>query len=95
MMNDIQSTLKFKNNKVETTNFYLGEKMKKKDLGGKEVWTMSSTDYIKSAVENVKGKLKKKGEQLPSRAVTPMSQGYYPETHSSPELDQYIMLILV
>ena len=49
-MNDIQSTLKFKNIKVETPNFYLGEKLKKKDLGGKEVWKISSTDYIKSAV---------------------------------------------
>ena len=74
-MNDIQCTLKSKNDKAETTKFYLGEKLKKKDLGGKQVWTMSSANYIKSAVENVKGKLKKKGEQLPSRAVTPMSQG--------------------
>ena len=88
-MNDIQSTLKFKNIKVETPNFYLGEKLKKKDLGGKEVWTMSSTAYIKSSANNVEEQLKKKGYQLPSRAVTPMSQGYYPETDLSPEVDQY------
>ena len=52
-MNDIQSTQKFKNNKVETPDFYIGSNLRKKNLGGKEVWTMSSTDYIKSSVENV------------------------------------------
>ena len=49
---------------------------------------MSSTNYIKSDVDNVEEQLKKKGGQLTSRAVTPMSQGYYPDTESSPELDQ-------
>ena len=49
---------------------------------------MSSTDYIKSAVDNVEEQLKKKGCQLPSIAVTPMSQGCYPKMESSPELDQ-------
>ena len=49
---------------------------------------MSSTDYIKSDVENVEEQLKKKGERLLSIAVTTIYQGYYPETDSSPELDQ-------
>ena len=52
-MNDIQSTLKFKNEKLETPDFCFGENLKKKDLGGKEIKTMSSTNYIKSAVDNV------------------------------------------
>ena len=39
---------------------------------------MSSTEYIKPAMENVEKQLNKKGDQLPSRAVTPMFQGYYP-----------------
>ena len=52
-INDIQSTLKFKNGKVYTPDFSLGAKLKKKDTGEKEVLTISSTDYIKSAVENV------------------------------------------
>ena len=52
-MNDIQSTLKFKNEKLETSDFCFGAKLKKKDLGGKEIQTMSSTNYIKSAVDNV------------------------------------------
>ena len=86
-MKDIQSTLKFKDDKVEEPEFYLGAKLQKKDLNGRKVWTMSSTDYIKSAVENVEEQLKKKGDRLPTRAVTPMSQGYQPETDSSAELD--------
>ena len=90
-MNDIQSTFKFKNNKAETPDFYLGEKLNKKDLIGKEVWKMSITDYIKSVAENVEEKIRKKGDQQTSRVVTPMSQGYYPETDSYPELDQYII----
>ena len=36
-MNDIQSILKFKNYQVETPDFYLGERLKKKYLGWKEV----------------------------------------------------------
>ena len=86
-MKDIQSTLKFKDNKVEEPDFYLGAKLMKKDLNGRRVWTMSSTDYIKSAVENIETQLKKRGDKLPARAVTPMAQGYQPEMDSSPELD--------
>ena len=52
---------------------------------------MSSTNYIKTDVDNAEEKIKKKGDQLPSRAVTPMSQGYYPETDSYPELDQDVI----
>ena len=87
-MNYIKSTLKFKKNKVETPDLYLWEKSKKKYLGGKEVSTISSTKYIKSAVENVEEQLRKKGERLPSRAVTPMFQWYNPETDSYPKLDR-------
>ena len=39
-------------------------------------------------MENVEEQLKKKGGQLHSRLVTPMSQGYYPEMEFPPELDQ-------
>ena len=74
-MNDIQSTLKIKNKKVEMTDFYIGENLKNKGLGGKEFCTMPSTNDIKSAVGNVEEQLKKKVDGLPSRAVTPMSQG--------------------
>ena len=35
-MNGIQSTLKFRNNKLEETDFYLGETLSKKELNGKK-----------------------------------------------------------
>ena len=79
-----ESTLIFKNNKVITPDFYLRAKLKKKDLRGNEVWTISSTDYIKLAMENVE-------DRLPSRAVTPMSQEIYPETDLYHELDQDVI----
>ena len=85
-MNDIQSTLASKENKVDTPKFYPGEKLKKRDLDGKEVWIMSSADYIKSALENFEEQLKKKGDRIPSRLATQMSQGYYSETESSTEV---------
>lgn len=78
--------MKFKKNKIEPPEFYLGARISKKDLNGKNVWTMSCTDYAKAAVDNVEEQLKKKGSKLPSRATTPMIQNYVPELDSSPEL---------
>ena len=52
-MNDIRSTLKFNNDKMEDTDFYIGERLKGKDLNGHSIWNMSITDYVKSSVENV------------------------------------------
>ena len=37
----------------------------------------------------LKKNLIKNGDRLPSRAVTPMSQGYYLDIDSSPELYRY------
>ena len=60
-MNEIQASLKFKKYKVEPPEFYLGTRLEKKKLNGCYVWTMSSTDYIKAAIANVEGQLKKRG----------------------------------
>ena len=59
-MNEIQASLKFKKNKVEEPEFYLGARLEKKRLNGRDVWTMSSTDYVKAAIANVEDQLKKK-----------------------------------
>ena len=56
---------------------------------------MYSTKYTKSAVDNVEQQLKEIRDGLPSRAVTQIYQGYYPETDLYPDLDQYGMLLLV
>ncbi len=87
-MEEIQSTLKFKKNKIEEPEFYLGAKLEKKKLNGKApVWTMSSTEYVKASIKNVEEQLQKEGKKLPTKAPTLMASNYYPEMDSSPELD--------
>ena len=87
-MDEIRSSLKFKNNKTEKPEFYLGANLKKKILNGKSVWTMSSANYLKAAVKNVEALLKKRSERLPTRAMTPMvMMNYWPKTDESHELD--------
>lgn len=86
-MNEIRSSLKFKNDRTEEPDFYLGVDLKKKDLDGRSVWTMSSADYLKAAIDNIEERLKRKGEKLPSKATTPMTHNYRPEMDDSEELD--------
>ena len=86
-MEEIQSTLKFKKNKIEEPEFYLGAKLEKKKLNGKAVWTMSITEYVKASIKNVEEQLQREGKKLPTKAPTPMASNYYPEMDSSPELD--------
>ena len=88
-MNNIQSTLKFKNDNVEEPRFYLGAKLSKRELNVKQVWSTLSAEYIKSSIKNLENQLKKKGNRLPAKAVTSMAQGYHLELDDTNELDQY------
>ena len=47
---------------------------------------MSSDKYCAAAVASVADVLKKKGLGLPSKCVTPLSNGYRPEIDVTPEL---------
>ena len=47
---------------------------------------MSSDKYCAAAVANVTEVLEKKGLRLPSKCLTPLSNGYRPEMDTSPEL---------
>ena len=87
-MKEIQRDLKFKKDKIAPPEFYLGGKLEKKELNGKSMWSLTSKDYIKAAVENVEKTLEKKGMILPTRADTPMIKDYYPELDESPELNE-------
>ena len=62
-MQQIQRVLSFKKNKIEPPEFYLGAKIEMKKLNGKNVWTMSSKDYVKAAVKNIEEALKKKNKK--------------------------------
>ena len=86
-MKQIAEVLRFKKDKIEPPEFYLGARIENKKLNGKDVWTMSSKDYVKAAVDNVVKHLEKKGRKLPTRATTPMAANYIPELDDSPELD--------
>ena len=58
-MEEIKRTLKFKNNKMVEPDFYLGATIKKKELNGHTVWTMSSQEYVRNAIKTVEDQSKK------------------------------------
>ena len=52
ILQDIQSTFKLKNDKIEPPEFYLGAKLQEKLINNVRCWTvMSQQDYIKAAVK--------------------------------------------
>ena len=85
-MLQINEKLKFKGNKIEPPEFYLGAKISEKKLNGRKIWTMSSIDYVKAAVKNLEEQLRETNRKLPSRAVKPMVDNYFPELDDTPEL---------
>ena len=50
-MLEIVASLRFKKDKIEPPDMYLGATLEEKELNGEKLWTMSSTKYIKTAVE--------------------------------------------
>ena len=86
-MKGINSYFKFKNDKIEEPDIYLGAGLSKIVTGdGTECWAMSSDKYCASAVKNVEEVLQKKGIRLPSKCYTPLSSGYRPELDATAEL---------
>ena len=86
-MKAIQSKFKFKNDKIEEPDMYLGASMTKMfNSEGNECWAMSSDSYCAALVKNVESVLDKKGLRLPARCVTPLKCGYRPELDCTHEL---------
>jgi len=84
----IQRTFKLKNDRADVPKMYLGAGISKvKSVSGTECWTLSSEEYIKSAVRNVEEKLEKSNLRLPTKCLTPFSSGYHPAEDTSPELN--------
>ena len=54
---------------------------------GIHTWSFSSSQYVQSAVRNVKTHLANSGESLPKRATVPWTRDYRPETDISAELN--------
>jgi Reverse transcriptase (RNA-dependent DNA polymerase) len=89
ILEEIQGTVKLKNDKIETPEFDLGAKLQQKDINGYKCWTITSQDYIKAAVKNVEETLKKSGRRLPtSNLDTPMNAMYSPEMDFTEELNE-------
>ena len=77
-----------KEESVGPPDIYLGGKISKVVLkNGVTAWSFSPTQYVQSAVKNVEEYLATHGSKLPSRAYTPMSSNYRPETDTSNELE--------
>ena len=59
-MQEITRSLRFNNDKIYPPELYLVTNLEKKMLNNTEVWTITSRDYVKAAIENVEQKLSKK-----------------------------------
>jgi hypothetical protein len=81
---------KMKEGSIQATTFYLGAKLKNNVFPNCVVaWGMSSSKYVKSAVQNVPEYLAAlPGDQTLLKKVDgPFTRGYKPELDESPELD--------
>ena len=91
-MKGIQEKFKLKDDKIEEPDVYLGASLSKmNNESGHACWAMSSDKYCAAAVANVTEVLEKKGLRLPSKCLTPLSNGYRPEMDTSPEMGSNII----
>ena len=65
---------------------YLGAKLKQKMMNGHMCWTITSYDYMISAVQTIKDAVKDKRWKLPVNERTPMTQLFVPELDGTEEL---------
>ena len=87
VMAEIAEKFKFKKDKIAPPDIYLGGKLEEKQLGDRKVWTLTSKDYLKAAIQNLEERLRKMNMKLSNKAVTPMEKSYKPELDESEELD--------
>ena len=86
VLKSVQDTFKFKDDKIDKTDVYLGAQLDKMSVDGFEGWTMSSEKYVKAAIKNIEQTLAESNQRLPIKCRTPLSSGYRPELDTSPEL---------
>ena len=76
-MDGIRSVFKFKDDKAEVPDVYLGATLSQaKTETGTKCWSMSSEKYVNAAIENLESKLGKSDMHLP-KCRTPMSTSYH------------------
>ena len=85
----IQEDFKFKYNKIEPPDLYLGETLDNMKLdNGKYCWTILLEQYVKAAVINVEKDIARSGKRFPSRCVTPLLSNF------APWLEDYLELMV-
>src|SRR6056300_696374 len=87
VMKQLESKFKFKKDIIAPPETYLGARVKKREVDGCWMWTISSVDYVKAAVKNVEEAIQSKPWKLPTNPPTPMVLSYEPELDGSPELN--------
>ena len=87
LLDEFSQRFKLKEKSIGPPTQYLGNKVSQVTLdNGTSCWSISSSQYIQAAVENVEKHLAKKGEKLPPNSKSPWATGYRPEVVISPEL---------
>ena len=88
ILKELQSSVKFKNDKIKPPEMYLGARLLKKEMDGVSRWTISSDSYVSAAVKNVEEVLKNKPKfKVDRNQKTPMVGNYMPELDGTPELN--------
>jgi len=91
-MSILGNRVTLKEGSVKEPDQYLGMDVSKwyietDDEPGKPRWAFSSTTYVKRAVSDVETELAKVNKRLPTKASTPLRNGYRPELDCTPELN--------
>ena len=74
---EIGNYFNLKESSIVPPTQYLGGKLREVELeNGQKCWAFGSKQYVEAAVNNVTDYLKKRGEGIATKSVTPMISGY-------------------
>ena len=79
-------TVKYKNGKIAPPEMYLGERLKRKIINVNMCWTITSYEYLISAVQTIKDSITQNPCKMPKTADTPMTKSFLPELDGTEEL---------
>ena len=63
---EVAEKFKLRKDKIDPPEIYLGGRLANRSLNGKEIWNMSSVNYVKVIIKNVEVIMVKEGTRLPS-----------------------------
>ena len=85
-LKQIQEQFKFKKDKMEPPEVYLGGNIEKKRINDHDAWTLCSMKYIKAAIDTITKAAEERGIKMNQTTKVPMHATYYPELDTSEEL---------